>query len=173
MRVDSIIDDIIRREGKKFTDRPSDRGGPTKFGITLATLERYRKRPCTRQDVADLTEAEARKIYEDEFVKPFDFVRDFDLRVLLIDSAVQHGIENAVRFLQAAVGAKPDGILGPETRKKTETTIPEYAYRRALAERVMFYGKIITNDAKRRNRTEDQALNAAGWMNRISEFIAG
>jgi lysozyme family protein len=171
VRVDSIIDDIIRREGKTFTDRPSDRGGPTKFGITQATLEGYRKRPCSRQDVVDLTETEARKIYEDIYCRPFEFVRDFDLRVLMIDSAVQHGMENAVRFLQVAVGAKPDGILGPETRKKTESTIPVYAYRRALAERVRFYGKIITNDAKRRKRTEDQALNAHGWMNRVAEFI--
>ena len=170
MSYSNIIDDILKREGG-FVDAPSDRGKATKFGITLTTLERYRKRPCTRQDVVDLTEAEARKIYADIYCRPFDFVRDFDLRVLMIDSAVQHGMGNAVRFLQAAVGAKPDGILGPETRKKTESTIPEYAYRRALAERIRFYGKIITNDAKRRNRTEDQALNAHGWMNRVAEFI--
>nr|WP_222532573.1 glycosyl hydrolase 108 family protein [Azospirillum sp. 412522] len=46
---EAIIDTILRREGwPRYTDRPSDRGGPTKGGITLATLTNWRKRPVMR-----------------------------------------------------------------------------------------------------------------------------
>ena len=34
----SLINEIINREGRKFTNLPADKGGPTKFGITQKTL---------------------------------------------------------------------------------------------------------------------------------------
>ena len=37
MTDDDIIDGIIRREGSTYTNDPADPGGPTKYGITLAT----------------------------------------------------------------------------------------------------------------------------------------
>lgn len=35
--VDEMIDAIIRREGG-YVNHPADRGGPTRYGITMATL---------------------------------------------------------------------------------------------------------------------------------------
>ena len=34
MTVDQMIDDILRREGG-YVNHPADKGGPTKYGITL------------------------------------------------------------------------------------------------------------------------------------------
>lgn len=34
-----------------------------------------------------------------------------------------------------------------------------------------FYGQLITGDARKRGRTEDNAVNTAGWLNRLAEFI--
>lgn len=36
-----IVDDILRREGSTFTDRPNDRGGPTKYGVTQTAWDDY------------------------------------------------------------------------------------------------------------------------------------
>ena len=63
-----IIGEIIKREGG-FVDHPSDRGGPTKFGITLRTLRAWRGQPVTREDVRTLTKAEARQIYAERYIQ--------------------------------------------------------------------------------------------------------
>lgn len=168
-RVESTIDKIIRREGSKYTNRPNDRGGPTKYGITLATLRDYRRRqgrigPVTAWDVQVLTEAEARAIYADIYVKPYEFVRSVKLRELLIDAAVQHWHDDPAKWLQESLGVKVDGKIGPITRRAVDLADQEKLYRQVLAKRIQYYGELITKDHK-------QAENAWGWMNRVSEFV--
>jgi lysozyme family protein len=124
MTVDQIIDEILRREGwPKYTNRASDRGGPTKGGITLATLRAWRAAQpyVSAADVEALTEAEVRTIYRHRYViEPgYAAIADAALRGVVVDCAVLYG----------------------------------------------------TDDAKKRKRTEDQALNCAGWSNRLAEFL--
>ena len=65
-----VIADVLRREGSKFTDDPHDRGGPTRFGITVKALCEYRRAvggfvPKTvdeiREAIKSLTKAEAER----------------------------------------------------------------------------------------------------------------
>ncbi|WP_282187183.1 hypothetical protein [Azospirillum sp. TSA6c] len=37
--------------------------------------------------------------------------------------------------------------------------------------RICFYGNLISGDTRKRGRTDDQALDAAGWLNRLAEFL--
>ena len=43
MTVTEIIDDVLEAEGSKYTNDPADPGGPTRWGITLKTLRRWRQ----------------------------------------------------------------------------------------------------------------------------------
>lgn len=160
-----IIGDIIRREGG-FVDHPADRGGPTKYGITQATLERHRHAYIFPDDVRKLTEMEARLIYSDLYIKRpgFDRIADEKLRSLVVDCGVNHGPVRATRMLQKAVRVTVDGILGPNTMAGIDRKGPANAYLHLLAERIRFYGKLITKDPT-------QAVFAAGWMNRAAEFL--
>ena len=161
-----ILDDIIRREGG-YVDHPDDRGGCTKYGITRKTLSEWLKREATCEDVERMTEDVARSIYRELYIlRPrFDAIRDDRLRALVIDCGVNHGVKRAARWLQEAVGAVPDGIIGPRTLAALNAIADSDAvYRRILARRAKFYGQLITRDPS-------QAAFAHGWMNRLAEFI--
>ncbi|WP_372395183.1 glycosyl hydrolase 108 family protein (plasmid) [Azospirillum sp. HJ39] len=178
---EAVIDTILRREGWPcYTDRPSDRGGPTKGGITLTTLTGWRKRPVTAADVAALDEDEVRTIYRARYIEEPGFagITDGALRTLVIDSAVNHGPARAGAWLQDAVNdlagrpvLKVDGAVGPRTLAAVNGADAAGLWRSVFARRMRFYGQLITGDARKRGRTEDDALNAAGWLNRLAEFM--
>lgn len=177
-----IIDDLIRREGDKYTDHPADKGGPTKYGITQATLQAFRRRQDPRAvvnsaDVAALSEGVARLIYQRVFIidPGFDLLDDESLRGFLVDAGVQHSPERVVRWLQAAIGVKVDGKLGPVTATKTNSTNLRWLFAELVAVRCSFYGSLVTNDGVLKVAKEAgfrlQAENAHGWANRLAEFI--
>ena len=168
------LTNILRREGG-FVDHPADRGGPTKYGITAATLGEWRGlgRPASREEVNALTEREARAIYTKRYLKDPGFaqIRNAKLRDLLLDCAVHHGPRRAATWLQEAVGVTADGIIGP----KTLAAVANYGRRgegrrgrplhaTILSKRIIFLGELITKDPK-------QAVFAKGWMVRVAEFL--
>jgi lysozyme family protein len=165
MTVDDIIDDIIRREGG-FVDHPADRGGPTKYGITQATLAEWRGRPVTANEVAALTVDEARRIYRTLYIdKPGLDALPEPLRGLVVDTAVHSGAKTAVRLLQQAIGGLTlDGILGPVTIAAVQVANIPLLYRKMLAERIRYLGEAITT-------RQTNAAFAKGWMARVAEFM--
>lgn len=165
MTPEAIIEDIIRREGG-YVDHPNDRGGPTNWGVTQATLSDWRGRPVTAEDVKRLTEAEAREIYRERYLTlpKLHLVNDAKVRALAVDCAVNHGPAQAVKLLQLAARVFPDGILGLKTEEAVNRMTPSALYARLCASRVRYYGQIIAKDPS-------QAVFAAGWANRIAEFI--
>lgn len=172
----TIIDDLIRREAG-FVDHPADRGGATNFGITQATLSRWLGREATEAEVRELTEAEARRIYEAEYVQPFVGVAQEPLLGLLVDAGVQHGLGDAIRWLQEAAGVTADGEIGPITRRAIDNALSIRLYWRVFASRMRYYGQLTSNDdelARARDAGFDlQAEFTEGWLNRLSEFMEG
>ena len=164
--ISDIIDDVIAREGRVFTNDAVDRGGPTKFGITQKTLAAWRGTAATAADVEALTEDEARKIYEREYVtRPgFEKVADDKLRALLVDAGVLHGPGSATKMLQQALKVPDDGVLGRVTLRAIEDAGAAAVYRRLAVQRIRFLGRLVTD-------RPDQARFCAGWMNRATEFL--
>lgn len=165
MTPNEIIDAILIREGG-FVDHEADKGGPTKYGITQGTLASWRGRQTSAADVQNLTQKEARDIYREEYiVRPgFLSIESEAVRALTVDCAVNHGVKNAVTLLQKAARVFPDGIFGPNTKAAVNRMTAAPLYRRLCAERAKFYGAIVT-------KNPSQAVFAAGWMNRLAEFI--
>ena len=121
MTTDEIIDGILKAEGSRFTFDPADAGGPTKFGITLATLRRWRLRRdprerVTARSVRALKPKEVREIYRRFYIVDpgFDLLHD-EVQAFVVDTGVHFGPSTAARQLQAAVGVKTDGLIGMET----------------------------------------------------------
>lgn len=129
-KIDDIITDVIRRESPKYTNNPKDSGGPTKFGITQATLASYRGRAVTAAEVAALTEGDAREIYRHKFIAKPGYLPVLELSVAIgeevVDTGVNAGPARATSFLQEALNGlnrnqrdysdiAEDGICGPAT----------------------------------------------------------
>lgn len=125
MDVDGLIDALIEREGG-YVSHPSDRGGPTNFGITEAVARAHGYAGAMRS----LPRGEAAAIYKRLYwLRPrFDQVarRSPAVAAELFDTGVNMGPAVAVTFLQRALSALnrerkdyadlvPDGRIGPAT----------------------------------------------------------
>lgn len=81
----------------------------------------------------------------------------------MVDMAVNHGQDNAEKMLQRALDVKADGDVGPVTLAALKKSGPDLYYK-LLAERIKFYGKLISRD-------QSQAVFASGWLARCAEFL--
>jgi lysozyme family protein len=166
MEPSEIIDDILEREGG-FVDHPADKGGPTMFGITLATLAAWRGQSVSAADVKALTKDEARRIYARRYIEDpgFDRIDDPSLRAAVIDAGVLHGTGWAARRLQEIAGATPDGEIGTQTLGRVNRHPDPNALRRAFVRRrIVRIGEIVRRDPS-------QAVFLVGWLNRATAFI--
>jgi uncharacterized protein (TIGR02594 family) len=113
---------ILQMEGG-WADDPYDPGGPTNFGITLATYADDKGTAVTAETFAQLKSGlrsirldTVRRIYRDRYWLPACCQQmPPALAFFHFDAAVNHGVLGAARLLQEAVGAVIDGEIGPET----------------------------------------------------------
>lgn len=164
--INELIDRVIEREGG-YVDHPADKGGPTKYGITIRTLSAYREETCSAADVEALTLEDARAIYyQDYWSRPgFHQLNLPDVVVeMVFDAGVHSGPTRAVKFLQSACGVTPDGDIGPKTIQAASGMSPVQLAANVMAERNEFLGRLITENPS-------QSVFAHGWDRRISELI--
>lgn len=107
MKFEQAVDIILKHEGGAV-NHSQDPGGLTKFGIS--------KRSYPNIDILSLDIEGAKKIYKQDF---WDLLQ-LDLfppsmRLIVFDCAVNQGPGAAIGLLQAALGVKVDGVLGPDT----------------------------------------------------------
>lgn len=111
---------VLCHEGG-WADHPRDPGGATMKGITLATYRRHFGEERGKDDLRAISDEELSKIYDsgywskcrcDELPAGIDYV--------VFDAAVNSGPGRGVKWLQAAVGAKQDGGMGPKTLAKVK-----------------------------------------------------
>lgn len=139
---------LIGHEGK-FTDDRADRGNwtsgrvgvgelrGTKYGISAMTYPTL--------DIRNLTLDQAREIYRRDFwLRAHADEYDGAIAYQVFDSAVNHGIGNAIRFLQRAVFVADDGDVGPLTMDAVRTQTVTDVLMRFNAERLDFYTRLST-----------------------------
>lgn len=177
---EKVIADIIRREGSKYTNYAADRGGPTKWGITQATLSAFLGRPATIAEVQNLSEELATRIYRENYIVKPGFVHIMALSELvgaeLVDSGVNVGTIRAAKWLQTALNAfnnggkhyadlTVDGVIG----SKTIVAMRDFFSKRgkAKAEVVLFRALNALQGAHYLTlveKSESQEMFAFGWF---------
>ncbi len=153
--VTQLIDDIIRREGG-YVNHPADKGGPTNWGITQATLASWRGHSVSAADVQALTQDEARSIYLKRYFQDADIDQLPEaLQAQAFDINVNGGLKAILGRLTTYFKATPHEIvdfLGPKTANIL-----------LAASRVEYYRRIVL-------KNKSQGVFLAGWLNRNAEF---
>ena len=149
MNFDQAFERVIGHEGGYVND-PRDPGGETKFGVS--------KRAYPSEDIAGLTLERAKSIYfRDYWVPAGCTVVNDALRFELFDTAVNLGVVQAIKILQRAVGAAPDGVIGAQTLGKLSDVEASTLLRRMQGARLRFYTDLKTFPAF-----------GAGWVRRVA-----
>ena len=127
---------VLKREGG-YSNDPRDPGGETNYGIS--------KRAYPDLDIRTLTTEQAIAIYRRDY---WDAVRGDEMprpvAWCLFDQAVNRGVVAAIKALQRALGAKPDGVLGPATMAVIKQADTYELVEHLQAEAVLAYAALPT-----------------------------
>jgi len=155
---------VVGHEGR-FQKDPGDRGNwttgvigkgalkGTKYGISAMSYPHL--------DIENLTLEQARDIYYQDFwIRVSGEELHNALAYQLFDSAINHGIGNAIRILQRAVGVADDGRMGPITHRAVRNRGIDDVLKLFNAYRIKFFTSLSTFNKYGR-----------GWMNRVADNL--
>ncbi len=146
-----LVDRVLSHEGGYVND-PNDPGGETKWGISKRSYPHLNIKDLTRQDAIAIYQRDFwQRVQGDKLPVPFVFQA--------LDAAVNHGIGNAVRWMQRAAGVADDGVIGPVTLAAVARQEPADLVLNFNAERLEFYAKLQTFDHFGRGWTRRVAKN--------------
>jgi len=159
------LESMLVSEGG-FSDDPRDPGnrlpdgrpGSTMLGVTQANWERWVGRQVTHEEMRKLTPEKVAPFYKRKY---WDACKCDELPVgldyLVFDLAVNAGPGRASKMLQTAVGATPDGIIGPRTLAAVRAMNPEELISKFSDAKTEFYKSLPTFPTF-----------GKGWLNRVA-----
>lgn len=152
MSFETAVNRVLGNEGG-YVWNISDPGGETKWGIS--------KRQYPNLNIKELTKEDAKKIYKQDFWDRIDGDElPEDVAFQVFDAAVNHGIGNAIRMLQRAIGVVDDGHFGPLSHAGVRRLAHVDLVLLFNAERLNFYTKLSTWPSF-----------GKGWVNRVADNL--
>jgi len=152
---------IIKSEGGYVND-PADRGGETNLGVTIGAWGAYLGRAIQPGEMAKLTQETVKPFYRAMY---WDKVKGDDLPLAVdysvFDFAVNAGVSRAAKFLQRAVGAVDDGVIGSGTLGRVAKTNTSKLLENFADQKQRFYQGLATN-----NPSQQKFLK--GWLARVN-----
>ena len=153
---DDAFERLLGSEGG-FVDHPSDPGGATRWGITQATARRNGYIGDMQVFPVEFAKRIARKDYwESVSADSMPSAIRFDL----FDGAYNSGPSQAIKWLQRAVYADDDGIMGPKTLMAANTYSPVAIVARYNGHRLQMLSSLKTWPTFGR-----------GWSNRVAKNL--
>ena len=152
---------ILHHEGL-WSDHPSDPGGCTMKGVTMAVFEKFLGRPATKDELRNISDEQLHAIYGRGYWDRIAGDRlPAGVDLCLFDMAVNSGPGRAVKLLQEAVGSTPDGGIGPQTLAAVAKQDPLSLIRQYSEARRVFYKSLGA-----------YATFGKGWLRRVDEVEA-
>ena len=184
--IKNFIPFFLKKEGG-FTNDPTDRGGATNKGVTIATYEAYcKKKGLPRPSVADLKHISDAHWYDIIKTMFWDKWRADDIHSqkvanILVDWALASGI-HGIKKPQALLGVVADGIVGNKTLSAVNFADPDQLFEAIFKERVKFINGVVSRSVAAyekkigRKATEKELLKytqkrfLSGCMNRLNDI---
>ena len=157
---DASFDRIIKSEGGYVND-PSDNGGETNLGVTIGAWGAYLGRAIQPGEMKALTREQVKPFYKQMYwdkVKGDDLPKGVDYAVF--DFAVNAGTGRAAKFLQRAVGAVDDGVIGAGT-----LALVAKAFTKNLLDNFSKQKEDFYRGLAEKNATQQKFLK--GWLARV------
>lgn len=145
-----------------FSNHPADRGGATNKGITQQTYDAHRRAVgLGLRSVKHIEDDEVRRIYHARFWMAGKCdAMPWPLSLGHFDACVNHGIGNATKLLQRALGVAQDGKHGPMTQAALEAAQKGALFGEWYAARLRFYYEIV-------KKKPSQKTFLLGWIARM------
>jgi lysozyme family protein len=158
---DAALARVLAHEGG-YTNHPSDPGGPTNFGITIADFRRYVKPDGSAADVKAMRLDQAKAIYRAAYWDAMccDHL-PAGLDYAVFDYGVNSGIGRAARVLQRLLGLPDDGRMTDVVLAAARARDPAEMIARLCDERLAFLKALKT-----------WPVFGAGWSRRVAEVRA-
>lgn len=147
------IDVLFPLEGG-YSDRPDDKGGKTKYGIS--------QRAYPDLNIEALTKEMAADIYYNDYWVPM-IIEEISNQLLVLHLfvfGVNAGIRTSIRLLQRLVGVKDDGYVGSKTIKAIKNFDGDIL-QKFIEKEKEFYVLLV-------KKHPEQEVNLRGWINRIN-----
>lgn len=159
-----LANKLLRLEGGFVYDK-FDRGGATNKGVTLNTFRAYYGQDKTTADLKAITADEWTQIFKAGYWDKMkaDDIRSQSVAELLVDFAYNSGVATASRHIQALVGTKTDGVIGPKTISAINAHTPRILFQRLQRDRLQYVENIVKANPSQRRFLQ-------GWRNRINSF---
>lgn len=159
---DSAFERVMQSEGGYVWDK-DDAGGETNLGVTAGAWGAYLDRPIEPGEMKALTKEDVKPFYRAMY---WDKIKGDDLPAgidyVVFDFAVNAGVSRAAKFLQRAVGAVDDGVIGGGTLGKVAVTNKERLLKSFVDQKQRFYnGLALTNPS--------QQKFLKGWLARVDQ----
>lgn len=166
-----LVPFILSWETDKYTNNKKDKGGATKYGITLATWRRvgYDKNGdgvLNEEDIKLLTEDDFHRVFKNNYWNACkaDKIQDQSVANMLVDFAYNSGVKRAATYLQLTLGITADGIIGNKTL---------FAINKSNGKRLFERFKKTREDYLKSIAKGEQKDFLDGWLRRLSYITYG
>ena len=159
--IKQIIQFIKEKEGGYVND-PDDKGGCTNSGVTIAVFRKFFGKAKTCEDLKKLTDEEWEKIFVKDYWKPWkaDEIQNQSIAQLVVDMGYMSGTKLAIKKVQACLGLKADGIVGPITLGALNDKSTMVTFRKLYSMRYTWLHQLAL---KANNKKY-----LRGWLNRLN-----
>lgn len=170
-KIETLWPFILSWEGG-FANVAGDKGGATKYGVTISTwkAQGYDKDGDGDIDVQDLkliTTDDAMRLCRLNFWNRWkaDNIKDQSIANLLVDWVWASG-KYGITIPQTLLGVKVDGMVGPKTLAAINARDPKELFDRLWKRREQYINNICEKDPSQKKFRK-------GWMNRLKAIRYG